>query len=113
MAVEPASSPVLSGGKAGAHKIQGIGAGFVPGNYNESVVDEVIAIPDNEAIKASDCLLRKKVCWLAFHQEPHLRVLYVRPVRKKNEGKTIVAILPDTGERYSSTVLYAFDEYPL
>ncbi len=113
VAVEPASSPVLSGGKAGAHKIQGIGAGFVPGNYNESVVDEVIAIPDNEAIKASRLLAEKEGLLVGISSGAALAGAIREARKKENEGKTIVAILPDTGERYLSTVLYAFDEYPL
>ena len=94
-------------------KSEGIGAGFVPGNYNESVVDEVIAIPDNEAIKASGLLAEKEGLLVGISSGAALAGAIREARKKENEGKTIVAILPDTGERYLSTVLYAFDEYPL
>lgn len=112
-AVEPAGSPVLSGGKVGSHKIQGIGAGFVPKNFNAEVVDQIITVSDNDAIGASRLLARKEGLLVgissgaAFHAALELAKL------EENKGKTIVALLPDTGERYLSTVLYAFDEYPL
>ena len=91
VAVEPAASPVLEGGEAAPHRIQGIGANFIPKLYDASVVDEVISVPDDEAIRAA-------------------RLLAGRPEFK---NKKIVALLPDTGERYLSTELFAFDAYPL
>lgn len=113
VAVEPDGSPVLSGGFPGMHKIQGIGAGFVPGNYMEEVVDRVVRVKDDDAILASRLLARREGLLVgissgaAFHAALQLARL------PENKGKTIVALLPDTGERYLSTVLYAFDEYPL
>lgn len=113
IAVEPASSPVLSGGEAGPHKIQGIGAGFVPGNYHAAVVDKVIAMPDNEAIKASRLLAQKEGLLVGISSGAAFAAALREARKEGNFGKTIVALLPDTGERYLTTVLYAFDEYPV
>ena len=113
VAVEPASSPVLSGGRAGVHKIQGIGAGFVPANYNAGVVDEVITVDDNDAVRAARMLARREGLLAGISSGAALHAAIRVARRDENKGKTVVAILPDTGERYLSTVLYAFDEYPL
>ncbi len=113
VAVEPASSPVLSGGKSGPHKIQGIGAGFVPDNYNPAVIDEVLAIDNDEAILASRQVAQSEGLLVGISSGAALAGAVRLAQRPENKGKTIVALLPDTGERYLSTVLYAFEEYPL
>ena len=112
VAVEPASSPVLEGGAPGAHRIQGIGAGFVPGNYDPQVVDRILAVSDEQAIATARLLASREgllagissgaATWAALHlaRQESLR------------GKTIVVLLPDTGERYLSTALYDFETYP-
>ena len=110
VAVEPTSSPVLNGGPSGAHKIQGIGAGFVPKTYDASVVDEVLDIAGDDAIRAGRQLAQNDGMLVGISSGAAATQLARRP---ENKGKTIVALLPDTGERYLSTVLYAFDEYPL
>ena len=91
VAVEPKSSPVLNGGQSGPHKIQGIGAGFVPQTYDGTLIDEVFDVENDDAIHAAAEVAR----------------------RPENAGKKVVVLLPDTGERYLSTVLYAFEDYPL
>ncbi len=113
IAVEPASSPVLSGGKPGPHKIQGIGAGFQPKNFNPAVVDRVVTVSDNEAIGASRMLARAEGALAGISSGAALAVALQEARKAENEGKTIVALMPDTGERYLSTVLYQFDEYPV
>ena len=113
VAVEPAGSPVLSGGKAGSHKIQGIGAGFVPKNFHREAVDEIVTVADNDAIKASRLLARNEGLLVGISSGAALYAALQIAKKAENAGKTIVAILPDTGERYLSTVLYAFDDYPL
>ena len=113
VAVEPASSPVLSGGKSGPHKIQGIGAGFVPDNYNPAVIDEVLTIDNDEAILASRQVAQSEGLLVGISSGAALAGAVRLAQRPENKGKTIVALLPDTGERYLSTVLYAFEEYPL
>lgn len=113
VAVEPASSPVLSGGQAGPHKIQGIGAGFVPSNFNPEAIDEVIPVKDDDAIRTSRLLAREEGLLVGISSGASLYAAIQLAKLPENEGKTIVALLPDTGERYLSTVLYAFQEYPL
>lgn len=113
VAVEPSDSPVLEGGKPGPHKVQGIGAGFVPKNYNAEVIDEIIAIEGDEAIKTSRELARTEGVLVGISSGASLAAAVKLAQRPENEGKTIVALLPDTGERYLSTLLYAFEQYPL
>ena len=112
VAVEPENSPVLEGGKPGPHKIQGIGAGFVPKNYDAAVVDEVVAVPDEDAVLASRLLAQKEGLLVGISSGAAFAVAMAEARKPENEGKTIVALLPDTGERYLSTVLYDFDNYP-
>ena len=113
VAVEPASSPVLSGGVAGPHKIQGIGAGFVPKIFNSSVVDDIIKVEDNDAIRTSRELAKKEGLLVGISSGAAIYAATLLAQKPENKNKKIVALLPDTGERYLSTVLYAFEEYPL
>ena len=113
VAVEPADSPVLSGGKPGPHKIQGIGAGFVPKTYKASVVDEIIQIQNDDAIRTSRELAKKEGLLVGISSGAAVYAATQVAKRPENEGKMIVVLLPDTGERYLSTILYAFEEYSL
>lgn len=113
VAVEPASSPVLNGGKSGPHKIQGIGAGFVPANYDKDVVDEVIDVENDDAIRTSRQLAQTEGLLVGISSGAAAFAALELAKRPENKGKRIVALLPDTGERYLSTVLYDFDGYPL
>jgi cysteine synthase A len=113
IAVEPADSPVLSTGKAGKHKIQGIGAGFVPRNYNSEIIDRIITVSDDDAIRTSRELAKTEGLLVGISSGAAAYAATSLALLPENKGKTIVAILPDTGERYLSTILYAFDEYPL
>lgn len=113
VAVEPVDSPVLSGGTPGAHKIQGIGAGFVPKTYNSEVVDEVLTVSNDDAIRTGRELARSEGLLVGISSGAAVYVALELSRRPENEGKNIVVVLPDTGERYLSTALYAFDEYPL
>lgn len=113
VAVEPADSPVLSGGNPGPHKIQGIGAGFVPKTYDGSVVDEILQVSNDDAIRTSRELAREEGLLVGISSGAAAYAATVLAKKEENKGKNIVVILPDTGERYLSTVLYAFEEYPL
>ena len=113
IAVEPSSSPVLNGGQSGPHKIQGIGAGFVPKTYNAAVIDEVLDIDNDDAIRTGRELAQQDGLLVGISSGAAAFDASIIAKHPENAGKTIVALLPDTGERYLSTVLYAFDEYPL
>lgn len=113
VAVEPLSSPVLNGGQSGPHKIQGIGAGFIPKTYDASLVDEVLDIDNDDAIRAGRELAQQDGVLVGISSGAAAYAATLLAQRPENAGKTIVTLLPDTGERYLSTVLYAFDEYPL
>ena len=113
IAVEPKSSAVLNGGPSGPHKIQGIGAGFVPKTYNGAVVDEVFDVENDDAIRTGRLLAREEGLLVGISSGAAAFAASEIAKRPENKGKKIVALLPDTGERYHSTVLYAFDEYPL
>lgn len=107
VAVEPAGSPVLSEGKSGAHRIQGIGAGFVPKVLNTSVYDEVIKVEDEDAFRAGKLLAKKEGILVGISSGAALHAAVQLAKRPENKGKTIVAILPDSGDRYYSTPLFA------
>ena len=113
MAVEPTDSPVLSGGAPGAHKIQGIGAGFVPKNYNPAVVDEILQVTNDDAIRAGRELAKLEGLLVGISSGAAVSAATRLALLPENIGKTRVILLPDTGERYLSTLLYAFEEYPL
>ena len=113
IAVEPKSSPVLNGGKSGPHKIQGIGAGFVPNTYDATVIDEVFDVENDDAIRAGREVAQQEGLLVGISAGAALFAAAEIAKREENKGKKIVALLPDTGERYLSTVLYAFEDYPL
>ena len=113
IAVEPLSSPVLNGGQSGPHKIQGIGAGFVPATYDAEVIDEVIDVDNDDAIRTGRELAREDGLLVGISSGAAAFAASQVAARPENAGKQVVVLLPDTGERYLSTVLYAFDEYPL
>lgn len=113
IAVEPTDSAVLSGGQSGSHKIQGIGAGFIPSTYNGSLVDEIFQVENDQAILASRHLAQQEGLLVGISSGAAAFAAREIAKRPENKGKTIVTLLPDTGERYLSTALYAFEEYPL
>lgn len=113
IAVEPKTSPVLNGGQSGPHKIQGIGAGFIPATYNADVVDEVYDVDNDDAIRTGRELAQQEGLLVGISSGAAAYAASQIALRPENKGKRIVVLLPDTGERYLSTVLYAFDEYPL
>lgn len=106
VAVEPSSSPVLSEGKAGAHKIQGIGAGFVPDVLNTAIYDEVITIDNDDAFELAKYLAKKEGILTGISSGAALKAGIDQAKRPENEGKTIVVVLPDNGDRYYSTPLF-------
>ncbi len=113
IAVEPKSSAVLNGQPSGPHKIQGIGAGFVPNTYDAQVVDEVFDVENDEAIRTGREIAQKEGLLVGISAGAALYAASQIALRPENKGKRIVVLLPDTGERYLSTVLYAFEDYPL
>ena len=113
VAVEPAASPVLEGGQAAPHRIQGIGANFIPKLYDASMIDEVIGVPDDEAIRAGRELSATEGLLTGISSGAAVYAARQLAQRPEFINKKIVALLPDTGERYLSTELFAFDAYPL
>lgn len=113
VAVEPTTSPVLSGGQGGPHKIQGIGAGFIPSTYNSKYVDEIFQVDNDQAILTGRQLAQSDGLLVGISSGAAVFAASELTKRPENKGKRIVTLLPDTGERYLSTVLYAFEEYPL
>ena len=106
VALEPADSPVLSEGRAGAHKIQGIGAGFVPAVLNTAVYDEIFKAPGKEAFDTAKLLAKKEGISVGISSGAALYGAIELAKRPENKGKTIVALLPDSGDRYYSTALF-------
>lgn len=113
VAVQPSASPVLTGGKSAPHRLQGLGADFIPATYDADVVDEVVGIDSDDAILAGRQLASTEGLLVGISSGAAAYAAALVAKRPENEGKRIVTLLPDTGERYLTTVLYAFDEYPL
>lgn len=112
-AVEPASSPLLSKGTAGPHAIQGIGANFITDNFDREIIDGIICVPDDDAIKTSRMLASNEGLLVGISSGAAAWAALQLACKQENAGKTIVVILPDTGERYLSTKLYDYENYPL
>ncbi len=106
VAVEPKDSPILSGGKPGSHKIQGIGAGFVPDVLNRDIIDEIVQVSNSDAMETARQLASKEGILAGISSGAAMWATIELSKRHENEGKTIVAILPDTGERYISTEMF-------
>lgn len=113
IAVEPDSSPILSGGQAGSHKIQGIGANFIPANFHRESVDSIIRVTDDDAIRTARRLAHTEGLLVGISSGAAAYAAIQLAKQPEYKGKTIVVLLPDTGERYLSTVLFAFEDYPL
>ncbi len=113
IAVEPKSSAVLNGQPSGPHKIQGIGAGFIPKTYDSNVIDEVFDVENDDAIRTGREIAQSEGLLVGISAGAALFAATEIAKRPENKGKRVVVLLPDTGERYLSTVLYAFEEYPL
>ena len=109
IAIEPATSPVLSQGHGGAHKIQGIGAGFVPDVLNTKIYDEVITIENEDAFTEGRAFAHSEGILVGISSGAALKAATILAERPENKGKTIVALLPDSGDRYLSTALFAED----
>jgi cysteine synthase A len=113
IAVEPKASAVLNGQPSGPHKIQGIGAGFIPKTYNAEVIDEVFDVENDDAIRTGREIAQSEGLLVGISSGAALYAAIQVAKRPENRDKKIVVLLPDTGERYLSTVLYAFEDYPL
>jgi cysteine synthase A len=113
VAVEPKSSAVLNGGQSGPHKIQGIGAGFIPKTYSSEFIDEVFDVDNDDAIRTGREIAQQEGLLVGISAGAALFAAAEVAKRPENKGKKVVVLLPDTGERYLSTVLYAFEDYPL
>jgi len=109
VAVEPVESPVMSGGKAGPHMIQGIGAGFVPDNVNRDVIDEIVTVTSREAIDTAKKIIRTEGLMVGISSGANAAAALAIAQRPESQGKRIVTIMCDTGERYLSTLLYYDD----
>ncbi len=107
--VEPDSSPVLSGGKAGPHGIQGIGPGFIPKNYSAAVVDKIVRVTDSDAAHTARMLATREGLLVGISSGAAMHAAITEACKEENSGKTIVVLMPDTGERYLSTELFDFD----
>ncbi len=107
--VEPDSSPVLSGGKAGPHGIQGIGPGFIPKNYSADVVDKIVRVTDSDAAHTARMLATREGLLVGISSGAAMHAAITEACKEENSGKTIVVLMPDTGERYLSTELFDFD----